>query len=316
MENPDVSRFAVFVHATDVRGVLARCGLLFQRLGLNIDFVRFGPVGAGVSTGLFEFSGERSLADRLARKLRSAADVIAVDLAEVSDEPRAVKSSLPRWGRHASTPRDLDDLFDAAPRELPVYARELAEGLRRFRVTPDLIGVAPAIVREAACHIERIESENLLLLRADRAGRRHITPWEKDSDSDGTVLSIGRPEIVRTSSSIGSKCQGLSACDSAQTAAVLDRSDIVAAIVDARLKEADAILKLLDLRRIPVIVVGDQPRLAGLRLPDLALGLIAPARSDDVELALEVLLEDCPSDVIDPDLIIPSARDRSARARP
>lgn len=76
----------------------------------------------------------------------------------------AVRASLSS-GAEVRTPRDFDDLMDGLADSLPAYSRSLTDRLRQFRVTAELIHTAPAIAREAAHHIERLEAENMLLAR-------------------------------------------------------------------------------------------------------------------------------------------------------
>jgi len=153
------------VRANDSPGVLARISLLFQRFRVNIDFVRFGGARSGEAVGLIVFRCPKDAAERLARKAGSLVDVL--DLTCETLAPEGVPAArLPHLVGAGWTPRDFDDLMDSLSEELPAYAQGLTRRLREFHVTRDLVGVSPAVTREAAAHIEKLESENILLSRA------------------------------------------------------------------------------------------------------------------------------------------------------
>jgi hypothetical protein len=152
------------VRTDDRPGAVASLDLPFQRFGLDIDLARFESLAPGASCEVLMCSCTQEVVRRLAAEVGSLVDVISVDVASLE-----AGSGVPPIAETAvgavSSPRDYDEIMDRLVAEIPLYGEELIERLRRFHVTDDLVGTSPALAREAACHIERLESENLILAR-------------------------------------------------------------------------------------------------------------------------------------------------------
>jgi acetolactate synthase small subunit len=158
-------RWAVLVRTNDSVGALARISLVFQRFALNIFFVRIDSIDGETSLGVLVCRAPEDVVGRLARKIGSLVDVLGVEVERLRASNIQAASPVRVAINVEATPRGFDDLSDSLVDNLPPYPKELAARLREFRVARDDAGVSPALTREAASYIERIESENMLLTR-------------------------------------------------------------------------------------------------------------------------------------------------------
>lgn len=166
MDDSEVKDWAMLVRANDRPGVLARISLLCQRFVVNLDFVRFDAEPSRGASGILVFHCTPGVVDRLARKIGTLVDVIAVDVMSLAAIDGAEASALSSYlTANLRTPRDFDDLMEGLAQALPAYSKRLTERLRQFRVSEDLCGTSPSVTREAAYQIERLEAENMLLSR-------------------------------------------------------------------------------------------------------------------------------------------------------